>query len=306
MDYMDADVAYLTGLILARGTFREEEGVYTLLVEFPYRNLEIKSGDLNFDQSVSIKAGIHDIQRRIYEVLGTDVEVREVGNSILLVARFLRRSIAWRNLKFIFGNRQSYKEFLMPDIFLSQETPTEWKRELIRGFGDVAGNIRPANRYIDGRHRVRLDVLNNLANWELPVQICTLLQEHLEVPVQLISWGHPNLNRGFREHQVNIFAHRYLAIGFSFQHKQQILESLAQKNLSFPTASIEDKFCPGYRRSKQSKPVLSEENSSKLPDTLRGKHFDHYWEICHALGCKRILPLEEDVLTGMAEEVDSD
>lgn len=161
MDYMDADVAYLVGLILARGTFHEAEGIYTLSIEFPFRNLRIKSGESEFDQSTSIKAGIHDIQSKIYELLGTDVEVKESRNSILLIARFLRRSIAWRNLRTIFDDRQNYKEFLMPNIFLESGTPSEWKRELIRGFGDVAGNIRPANRYVDGRHRVRLDVLNS-------------------------------------------------------------------------------------------------------------------------------------------------
>ena len=48
----------------------------------------------------------------------------------------------------------------------------------------------------------------------MPVQLCTVLEEHLAVPVQLITWGHPNMGRDFREHQLNIFAVPFGEIGF--------------------------------------------------------------------------------------------
>lgn len=70
------------------------------------------------------------------------------------------------------------------DYFDAADTPVKYVREYLRGFADVAGNVRPANRYVDGKNRVRLDILNYPTNWRLPVQLCHLLQERLEVPVQ--------------------------------------------------------------------------------------------------------------------------
>lgn len=158
----------------------------------------------------------------------------------------------------------------------------------MRGYADVAGNIREANRYVDGRHRVRLDVLNYSTNWHVPVQLCTLLQEHLNVPVQLITWGHPNLGRKFREHQINIFAKPFLDIGFSFEHKQKILQEFAEwddKNVKTTNYAP----CPGMRNIRKRKPNDPDENNAeKLDPVLVGNHYDAYWQICKALGCMRM------------------
>lgn len=48
-------------------------------------------------------------------------------------------------------------------------------------------------------------------------------------------------------------------------------------------------FCnpnPRIRRITK-KPKHSQEASSYLPKGVRGKHFDAYWQICVALGCKQ-------------------
>lgn len=185
----------------------------------------------------------------------------------------------------------------------SPQLPKDWKREFVRGYADVAGNIRKANRYVDGRHRVRLDVLNYPTNWEVPVQLCTLLQEHLDVPVQLIAYGHPNLKRGFREHMVNIFAKPFLQIGFTFEHKQKILEELAEWN---HLHAKEPPYmpCPGMRKVQNTKPSdPNENNRDKLDPRLVGHHYDAYWQICKALGCKRY-PVTEAALNEMPVEDD--
>ena len=106
-------------------------------------------------------------------------------------------------------------------------------------------------------------------------------------PVGSITWGHPNLGRGFREHQLNIFALPFLQIGFSFEHKQKLLEEFAQwdaqniRNSSFSP-------CPGVRRVRERKPNHPEENNQdKLDPRLVGNHYDSYWQICKAPGCLR-------------------
>jgi hypothetical protein len=175
----------------------------------------------------------------------------------------------------------------------------------VRGYGDVAGNVRKANNYMNQWHRVRLDVLNNPTNWPVPVELCRLLQEHLDIPVHMITWGHPNMGRAFREHQLNIFAEFYRAIGFSFEHKQKILDELAEHNLKAPPHDVHP--CPGMRRVQRKKPKdKDEKNAERLDARLKGKHFDAYWQICKAVGCERMPPPDLQEAFEFDEEPESE
>lgn len=288
MDYIDADVAYLLGLIVARGTLIETEHVRRLVIEFPYKSLQLVGDASKFEQETEISLGLHHIRNRLVELLEADLEIVHRQTSVDLVARFLRNNMAWRNLLLLLDGKTSYRYFLLPEVLLAPALPRELKIQFVRGFADVAGNIRPANRYVDGRHRVRLDVLNSAHNWELPVQLCSLLQQHIDVPVQLIAWGHPNLHRSFREHQINIFAEPFLRIGFSFRHKQKVLEELAELDRrEHPNASY--RACPAVRVIRRQKPADPSENDAEhLDPRLVGKHFDAYFQICGALGCQQL------------------
>jgi len=41
VDYLDEDVAYLLGMLVARGTISEHRGHYTISIEIPYSNIQI-------------------------------------------------------------------------------------------------------------------------------------------------------------------------------------------------------------------------------------------------------------------------
>mgnify|MGYP000020472284 CR=1 FL=1 len=168
------------------------------------------------------------------------------------------------------------------------------KKEFLRGFADVV-SARYSNRNRWGKCRIYLDVLN--PNWRLPVQLCHLLQDYLHVPVDTITWGHPNIrdpklkdyrngkrHAWAREHQIKIFADDFKQIGFYMEHKQEILEELAEYNevKGFEKA----KYCDPPKEIRK-KPRHPEENSDKLPETLRGRHYDSSWQICADLGCWR-------------------
>ena len=228
VDYIDADVAYLLGLITGRGTISDNGDTRRIIIEFPYQSLRVKGTSATFDTDTSIRLGLQQIQDRLVELTGADITIRPKEKSVALVLRFFRNTMVWRNILMHTEKRTGYEHFLVPQIFFSPDIPTDWKREYIKGFADVAGNIRRSNRYTDGRNRVRLDVLNYPTNWEMPVQLCTVLEEHLAIPVQMINWGHPN-NRGtFKEHQINIFAAPFGEIGFSLPHKQSILKEFIE------------------------------------------------------------------------------
>jgi len=286
-DYIDGDVAYLLGLIIGRGTIVDSPSQRQLIIEFPSSSIQAQGINIAFDQDIYIKLGLFDIRERLIDLLDTDIKIVEKANGFDFVARFQRPSMIWRNILSTLDNATSYPYFRIPQVFFEDDLPFEWKREFLRGFADVAGNIRQSNNYF-GKHRVRLDVLNYPTNWEMPVQLCLLLQEQVGVPVQLITWGHPNLGRAFREHQLNIFAEPFLNIGFTFKHKQTILEELADYNTqNYPNANYLP--CPGIRPPRPPKQFDPEENNAeKLDPRLVGNHYDAYWQICKALGCPRM------------------
>jgi len=288
-DYIDRDVAYLAGLILARGTL-ELSPQRRLIVQFPHSSLEASGLESTFDQEQSIKLGLTDIRERLAELLDTDIQIIPHAHSVELLITFIRNNMIWRNIQLLTDGGTSFPHIKVPNVLFDPELPRDCKIEFVKGYGDAAGNVRKSNVYADGRYRVRLDVLNYPTNWDEPVQLCRLLQEHIEVPVQLITWGHPNLGRGFREHQLNIFADAYERIGFTFDHKSIILTELAQANRKHHP-SIEPRPCPGLRELRAKKPVHPDEWArDKLDPRLAGKHVDGYWQICKKLGCERMPP----------------
>jgi hypothetical protein len=289
IDYMDGDVAYLLGMLVARGELSSSENVFRMIVHFPKGSLQAQGTSTEFDTDKEIRLGITKIRERLLELLGGDVRVEDAGEHWDLVLRSTRRTMAWRNVLMLLNDRTTYRYFEIPDVLMDPAMPAEYKREFVRGYADVAANIRRSNYDQAGRHRVRLDTLNYPSNWRLPVQLCLLLQEHLGVGVPAIIWGHPNLGREWREHQLNVYAEDFLRIGFYFDYKQQALEELAQANRALGGSAQSP--CPGQRRVRGRKPADPEEgNAERLDVALVGQHFDAYWQICRALGCPRRPP----------------
>jgi len=181
-----------------------------------------------------------------------------------------------------------YTEFLIPEEIF--QSPISYKKEFMRGFADVNGKVRKANAYYRGIHRVYLDILNK--NWKLPIQLCDLLQNHLNIPVQTLTWGHPNLRdkptekMSKREHQIKIFNHMFEEIGFYIEHKNKKSLEFAQENRNknikvgkcYPLMKLQSKL--------RIKPDHPDENNDYLPEEIRGNHYNAYWQICKDLGCK--------------------
>ena len=78
--------------------------------------------------------------------------------------------------------------------------------------------------------------------------------------------------RAGEEHQIKIFANQFLPIGSYLTHKDEVLKELA--SLNKPESGEGEKTI----RVKE-KPQNPEESSDKLPEFLRGKHFNHYTEL---------------------------
>jgi len=242
-----------------------------------------------------MKLAVNQIRERIQQLVGgAQLAVESTGEVTHFVMRFYTNTMTWRNLRLITEHSQTYRASTVPTRVY--DAPIDIQREFVRGLADVCGFVRTSNVDQAGRHRVYIQVPPQ--NWVLPIDICRLLQESLRVPVQMIQWNHPNTRiprvldakLTGREHQVKIFAQAFRDIGFHVDYKQEILEQLAIYN--------EEHFgaCPGRcnpnpesRRSTQ-KPSHPEENNPLIPESIRGQHFDSYWQICTALGCDQCRP----------------
>jgi len=297
MDYLDVDVAYFLGLLVARGTITEEGGVKRITIEFPFRNLYVEGINKSFVQKDQIILSLQDTIRRISELTDAHISQNTTENSVFLTIETLKNTMFWRNVKTLMQGKTSYYEFSVPrEIYKAHDNI---KVEFMRGYADVAGYARASNRDQRGRHRVYLDILN--ANWHLPIQLCHLLQDYLGVPTMTITYGHPNLrdpqgkdyksgnhNAWAREHQYKTYCEYFLKIGFYMKHKQEILEELADYNIK-NFGNLKPVFCspPKSIKGKKKRFRHPEVQSNKLPKEIRGKQYRSYWQICADLGCPR-------------------
>jgi hypothetical protein len=201
--------------------------------------------------------------------------------------------MSWRNLTLQFNQRSSYRDFEVPAVLY--ETPRDIQVEFIRGFADASATPSKADYEQFGRQAPKLQriVLQvNHQNWKLPIQVCRLLQVHLQVPVQHILWGHPNLRdpkgRGAawaKEHRIRIYADAFLRVGFHFPFKQRILEDLSQSNAR--SRKVQPHACnPLALHRVKVKKRHKDEKSKDLPEALRGRHFDTYYQICQQMGAQ--------------------
>ncbi len=297
--FIDEDMAYLFGLIVGRGTLEESGGLKRIIISFPYKNLKATGIQKTFIQRDKLLLSLDPIVNRVGELVGQAPAKIESNKSIDVVIDLNRNNLLWRNVKAFANNKHSFMDVAIPsEIFSASEVI---KKEFIRGIADVTGYARLSNALSRGghkRHRIYFEIHN--ANWRMPVQLCTLLQdEPLCIPVQTIDWGHPNIRNGnateynagkktawAREHQLKIFAENFEPIGFRIEHKNEILREMAEYNKSaFP--GQRDKLCTPPKRIMRRKVHHPAEGSERLPDELKEKHFDAYWQVCKELGCVR-------------------
>jgi len=297
VDYLDEDVAYLLGLIVCRGKLIDAASIRTLTIEFPFKSLTAPGVATTYDQPTQLALGSNKIRDRISELLGTTVSVISTRSKVTMTAHFLQNTIVWRDLKELLNGAKDYTNSAVPaEVF---KAPTSIKREFVRGVVDGSAWLRPGTFFRDktmGKRRVFIAIDNR--NWQLPIQLCSLLQEHLNVSVGEILWGHPNLrdptcrfpNRlQGREHQIRIFCEAFEPIGFNLEYKNQLLQEFAQDDRANRSLGTVRPCNPLARRTHAptTKAPHLQEHSQRLPSAIRGKHFESYWGICLALGCQQ-------------------
>jgi len=281
--FLTEDMAYFLGLVVGRGTIVKSVEISKLIIEFPFKSLEAKGITKKYDTQIHLSDSLDRIVNRLRK-LGLNIrkESNKESKSVVLIIEWHEQDVALRLVNYLLnGEHGDYHSFRIPRAIF--EADKEKQKEFLRGFFDVTGHIRTSNAYFNNQHRIYLEV--DQRNWFLTLDLYHLF-ECVEIPVQTINFGHPNFRDpdfkrgpGFwaKEHQVKIFANQFLPIGSYLTHKVEVLKELASLNKPDIGGGKQGKI----KIKKKSK--NPEENSDKLPDFLRGQHFDHYTELLDCL-----------------------
>lgn len=282
-NFLTPDISYLLGLITGRGEIQYTNEVKKIVIDFEYKTLESKAITKVFDQRLHIQTSLDPVGLRLQNI-GINTQKVITDTKLSLVLRWQQEDIAWLFIKYLInGTRFSYHDFLIPEsVFEATEAS---KKEFLRGLSDVTSYVRNSNRDQVGRHRVYIEISNK--NWFLPPQICQLTQS-LNVPIQYIGYGHPNIRGGngtswAKEHQIKIYAEDFEKIGFYISHKNEALKELSDHNRA--KFDRQQHLCDGTIGKKVTKESHTHEAHKKLPPEINGRHFDSFKEICKCLGC---------------------
>ena len=283
------ELAYFLGLCIGRGCYRDSK----MVICFKYKKDNLPTGSISLaGKGREYQADGIKLTEWLRNYLGTDASLTRDDKQVCLEVKIPEGSLLSQTLGESLGLEHklesfSYKTSSIPRAIWN--ATIDIQKYFIRGVADSCSSPTRGDRDQNGRPRICIDI--PFENWKLPIHICRLLQEKLNVPVHNILWGHPNLrtpgqpkSRSWtKEHRIRFFATDFKKIGFYFEFKNIILEGFSKRDQSERSS-----FCWPNRKSKsQSRKEHPDEVSDKLPVEIRGKHICNFREICSLMGCKQ-------------------
>jgi hypothetical protein len=240
---------------------------------------------------------------------GLDFEVSVMANlSItLLILDFNTSAKSWIELTDLLGTQFHFHFGHIPKKVLSYEKKLqiEFVNGLLdtSGFCNSGGWLPRKGLNSEIRQRVYFQVVRN---WSLTVEIDNFLRSQFEIPIQTIDWGHPNIRDAnlvdvqsgktsafAREHQLKVYPEYLKQFKFRISSKQKMFQELLEHNVYGGFAGKEDWFPP--KKIKAFKPYHPDEQNARMALSVR-KHFDAFWQINLALGCKYLSELAQSAL----------
>ena len=292
---MNSEMAYMLGMICGNGQIQRGTSETTISVEIPHKKLQTE--DMN-DVTIYVKASLTDIRGVLEPLIGSGISF--IQNKTVTVLSFSKPNSDYliREILRFTGSAVSHENMRIHEDVFSFSTSD--KKQFLRGFCDVTGYIRRSNYFIDNyKHRVYIEIPQN---WFMVVDICNLLKS-IDIPVQNIDWGHPNMRDGNlkkynegkplfwkKEHQIKIFANEFLPIGFGVIHKNKALKEFAKeliegfKRNGVDATDITHRFYWDFDGKRKVKPPHPSEDDLFIPAEIRGKHYDSWKEIAKDLG----------------------
>lgn len=294
---MNTQMAYLLGMIVGNGEVQRGANETTIVIEIPHKKLET---EFQKDVGIYVKASITDIRAIIEPLVGTGLKFSQSANVSDVSFTKPNEDYLMREIMRYIGNATTHANMRISEEVFS--FTRDERIEFIRGFADVTGYIRRSNYFFkEPQYRVYFEIPQN---WELVIDFCNLLKS-VDIPVQNIDWGHPNMRDGNlkkynegkpdfwkKEHQVKVWALEFEPVGFGVIHKQEALDYFAHEHEIFiEKDGDKQKRLNALHRyywelvgRKKEKPSHPGENDPFIPEEIRGKHFDSWQDIAKDLG----------------------
>ncbi len=295
---MNNEMAYLLGMITGNGEVQRGANETTIVIEIPHKKLET---EFQKDVTIYVKASITDIRQVLEPLLGTSLSFSQSANVSYISFSKPNEDYLMREILRYIGRATLHENIrISSEVFSFTE---DERRQFIKGFADVTGYIRKSNYFFNKEmHRVYFEIPQN---WELVIDFCNLLKS-VDIPVQNIDWGHPNMRDGNlkkynegktdfwkKEHQVKVWANEYEQIGFAVIHKNEALETFADEQIVFieqqnkKVSDVTHRYYWELVGKKKIKPIHPSENDEFIPEEIRGRHYDSWKEIAHDLGYRK-------------------
>ena len=185
---MNNEMAYLLGMITGNGKVQRGITSTTILIEIPHKKMMT---EFQRDVSVYVKASITDIRQILEPLLGTALKFIQNPNISILSFTKQNEDYLMREIMRYIGNASSSDTIrISSEVF---DFTTDERKQFVKGFADVTGYIRRSNyAFSEPNYRVYFEIPHN---WELVADFCNLLKS-IDIPVQNIDWGHPNMRDG--------------------------------------------------------------------------------------------------------------
>ncbi len=231
-----------------------------------------------------------------YSVLG--------NNTMTLLTIDVKEEAVFDSIKNDLGEGRNYSEFHLPSS--AYGFSKELKVEFVNGLFDTAGFPSTGgwlNRDGTNGHGRMRAYFQFVRNWHIVVEVDNFLRSEFGLPIHTVDWGHPNIRDGSlsdyfetsptswsREHQLKFFPEYYQEFRFRLPHKQSLFEEFIRHNARAGFTDKWDWLPPGKVTSGRLKAYHPGEKDPRLPKVVR-RHFDAFWQINLALGCKYMLDL---------------
>ncbi len=255
------------------------------------------------------KETVESLKNTIIPFLQSEIKVgfEITGNKsmTILVVDFKNNSALFDEIVMHFHPETSFDRFHIPKVVnvASEEAKREFINGLLdtSGFANAGGWLNRDGKNGHGRMRVYFQLVRN---WHLPVEIDNFLRSQFNLPIHTIDWGHPNIRDGNlkdyfetrptswgREHQLKFFPEYYQAFRFRVTSKQAMFEELMAHNDQVGFDNNDDWFPPAKISKGKLKAYHPGESDLRIPEPAR-RHFDAFWQINLAMGCKFLRDLQ--------------
>lgn len=159
-DYIDEDVAYFLGMLFGNGQLIEDGSLRRIVITLAIRQRQpLNIPGKKLDVAAMNERSLNKVRRRINELLDANVDVDHLNDTKAeLTAVFTKKTIAWRDIRYLTSNGASRSSFVLPSEFPS--LPKTYQREFVRGFADAACTPNKGDRLPnEGPYRIAFPVL---------------------------------------------------------------------------------------------------------------------------------------------------